>query len=145
MNEEVEIFESAPTVINTDPVPSTSAEPTPSTSACVPAVPAPFIEPEEELAVEPDADNGIFELLGDDPSITTSYGKEINPDLAVRLQHFVTTGLSKELRKDLQGKYLPPSNCTLIDAPLLNPEIKTAVSDIVLKRAYTKSFERCKF
>lgn len=84
--------------------------------------------------VVPEVDTGILELLGDDPSITKLYGKDINTDLAVRLQHVATVGLSKDLRKDLQGKYLPPKNCTQIDAPQLNPEIKAAVTDIVIKR-----------
>ncbi|KAF9824015.1 hypothetical protein SFRURICE_020281 [Spodoptera frugiperda] len=56
------------------------------------------------------------------------------PDLAVRLQHMATSGLSKETRKELSDRYLIPANCTLIDAPLLNPEIKAAVSETVHKR-----------
>lgn len=46
----------------------------------------------------------------------------------------VTNGIPKDTRKELQGKYLPPSNCTLVDAPVLNPEIRAAVSETVLKR-----------
>ncbi|KAF9802570.1 hypothetical protein SFRURICE_013757 [Spodoptera frugiperda] len=52
-----------------------------------------------------------------------------------------TSGLSKETRKELSDKYLIPANCTLIDAPLLNPEIKAAVSETVHKRDKEKSFK----
>ncbi|XP_073944616.1 uncharacterized protein [Choristoneura fumiferana] len=73
-------------------------------------------------------------ILGDDPSATQSYGKDIQAALAVRLQHIATMGLTKEQRKELQDKHLPPANCTLINGPVLNPEIKAAVSDVIAKR-----------
>lgn len=75
-----------------------------------------------------------MQLLGEDPSKKRVYGNDIQPDLAVRLQHVATSGLSKETRKELLDKYLVPANCTLIDAPLLNPEVKVAVSEAVQKR-----------
>uniref|UniRef100_A0A2A4JWA3 Uncharacterized protein n=1 Tax=Heliothis virescens TaxID=7102 RepID=A0A2A4JWA3_HELVI len=99
---------------------------------------------ESQLPIEPQPgtsqadkdqiDKIMLDLLGDDPSATKSYGKEINPELAMRIQHMVTNGLSKDTRKELQAKYLPPSNCKFIDAPILNPEIKVAISETVQKR-----------
>ncbi|XP_063622390.1 uncharacterized protein LOC134794510 [Cydia splendana] len=79
-------------------------------------------------------DNTLLEILGEDPSLIQQYGKEIQNDLAKRLQHIATNGLAKEVSKELYDRYLPPSNCPLIDAPELNPEIKAAVSDTVIKR-----------
>ncbi|XP_063531423.1 uncharacterized protein LOC134742302 [Cydia strobilella] len=79
-------------------------------------------------------DSTLLEILGEDPSLIQQYGKEIQNDLAKRLQHITTNGLTKEVRKELCDRYLPPSNCPLIDAPELNPEIIAAVSDAVMKR-----------
>ncbi|XP_047035394.1 uncharacterized protein LOC124641341 [Helicoverpa zea] len=76
----------------------------------------------------------ILDILGEDPTISNTYGPEVQKDLAVRLEHIATHGLTKELRKDLQDKYLLPNNCRLINAPGLNAEIKAAVSDVNIKR-----------
>lgn len=122
------------------PVPSTSAAAPAPPSSPPPSTPLPPVqppaEPEAIEALLPVAslDSTILEILGDDPSVVKQYGKEIQADLAVRLQHIATTGLTKETRKELCDKYLPPNNCILIDAPELNPEIKAAVSEAVIKR-----------
>ncbi|KAL0892439.1 hypothetical protein ABMA27_015551 [Loxostege sticticalis] len=95
------------------------------------------IEPVDEITeapAAPELSDDILQLLGEDPSQSKSYGKDIQPDLAVRIQHIATKGLSKEARKELMDKYLPPGNCTLIDAHSLNLEIKAAISEAVLKR-----------
>ncbi|XP_047029489.1 formin-E-like [Helicoverpa zea] len=84
--------------------------------------------------VTPQINDEIMQLLGEDPSQKRVYGNDIQPDLAVRLQHVATSGLSKEARKELLDKYLVPANCTLIDAPLLNPEVKVAIPETVHKR-----------
>ncbi|KAL4713929.1 hypothetical protein ACJJTC_015583 [Scirpophaga incertulas] len=97
----------------------------PSTSASIAVAPD---------VTEPTLDKDIMDILGCDPTIDTKYGKDINSDLAIRLQHYSTVGITKEGCKDLCEKYLIPSNCKLIDAPLLNAEIKAALTDIVAKR-----------
>ncbi|XP_028173802.1 uncharacterized protein LOC114362551 [Ostrinia furnacalis] len=103
----------------------------PSTSAqCVGT--APIFEESEPVEVA--LDGAILEVLGEDPTISAAYGPEIHKDLALRLQHVASNGLSKELRKELQEKYLLPSNCKLISAPALNAEIKAAISDMTAKR-----------
>ncbi|XP_041973298.1 uncharacterized protein LOC121728997 [Aricia agestis] len=84
----------------------------------------------ESSALDADA----LEILGDDPSLTEKHGKEIIPELASRLQHIATTGISYEMRKDLLSKYLIPSNCSHIDAPKINPEIKAAIPETVAKK-----------
>lgn len=62
----------------------------------------------------------ILEIL-EDPSQAKLYGKDFQQDLTIRIQHIATNGLSKEARKELLDKYLPPAHCALIDAPTLNP------------------------
>lgn len=79
-------------------------------------------------------DSSILALLGEDPTSNEVYGKGIQKDLALRFEHWATVGLSKDLRDQLTNRYLTPNNCTLIDPPILNAEIKAAVSDVVSKR-----------
>lgn len=87
-------------------------------------------------------DDAILELLGDDPTISSTYGAEIHKDLAVRLEHTATHGLSREVRKELSEKYLLPSNCKLIDAPALNAEMKAAISEMTAKRDKSIEFRQ---
>lgn len=87
--------------------------------------------PAEELIELPDE---ILEILGVDPTENSNLGKEIQKDLAARLEHFACNGLSRELRKELRERYLIPSNCTLIDAPATNLEIKAALSEPLNKK-----------
>lgn len=79
-------------------------------------------------------DSIILDILGVDPTATTNYGKEIHDQLASRFEHFATMGLAKDARKELNDKYLVPSNCVRIDAPVLNDEIKAALSEQLIKR-----------
>lgn len=110
-------------------------------NSCVPELPeeGPSIEipstsGPNDHTVDLDLDTDILEILGDDPTSSKDYGNEIQKDLAIRLEHSATMGLPIDTKKDLKNKYLVPSNCKLIDAPQLNPEIKAAVSEVVLKR-----------
>lgn len=107
---------SAPALISTEDMTSNMIEP-----------------PTADPAVQ-ELDGIALEILGEDPTKITVYGKEIQKDLAVRLEHCATNGLTKETRKDLKEKYLTPSNCTLIEPPVLNAEIKAALTDVVAKR-----------
>lgn len=79
-------------------------------------------------------DAELLEILGTDPTTVKQYGKDIQKDLSIRLEHCATNGLTKELRKEYKDRYLTPDNCKLIDPPEINAEIKAAVSDIVVKR-----------
>lgn len=76
----------------------------------------------------------ILEILGADPSVTQEYGHDINKDVATRFEHITTSGLDKEIRKDLIKNFLVPGNCTNIAAPKLNVEIKAALNEQVIKR-----------
>lgn len=76
----------------------------------------------------------LMEILGTDPASAKIYGEEIQKDLSIRLNHIATSGLSKEHRKELKDKYLIPSNCKLIKAPTLNPEIKASLIESQAKR-----------
>ncbi|XP_072948702.1 uncharacterized protein [Epargyreus clarus] len=79
-------------------------------------------------------DDATLDILGADPLATKAFGKDIQKDVAVRFEFITTSGLNKDVRKELLESYLPPTTCRLIDAPSLNPEIKAAITEIVLKR-----------
>lgn len=77
-------------------------------------------------------DDEILELLGASPSKSKKMGDKIQKDIALRWEHIATSGLSKETRKDLLSKHLVPENCPKLSAPLLNLEIKAALSDTLI-------------
>lgn len=89
---------------------------------------APIIVEDETINTE------ILEILGADPSASQEYGPDINKEVATRFTHIATSGLDKEVRKDLIKKYLVPENCVNIAAPQLNLEIKAALTEQVVKR-----------
>lgn len=82
----------------------------------------------------PELDPDLMEILGEDPTSTKEYGREIQKDLAIRLNHIATSGLSKENRKELRDRYLVPVNCKFIKAPTLNPEIRVSLLETQAKR-----------
>ncbi|XP_063827151.1 uncharacterized protein LOC135076661 [Ostrinia nubilalis] len=94
-------------------------------------VPPPVLATEQ---ADPPLDPEILDILGDDPTAVQKFGANINKDLANRFNHITTAGLDKEGRKLLIEKYLIPANCSKIAAPRLNPEIKAAVPDSVVRR-----------
>ncbi|XP_046960554.1 uncharacterized protein LOC124530432 [Vanessa cardui] len=79
-------------------------------------------------------DSNILELLGETPSKSKKFSSSIQNELAIRWEHIATTGLSKEIKRDLLEKYFLAENCLKIGSPQLNPEIKAALSDILLKK-----------
>lgn len=85
---------------------------------------------EQSLELDPD----LLNILGEDPTASKEYGKEVQKDLAVRLNHIATSGLPKETRKELKEKYLIPANCKFIKAPTLNPEIRASLQESQAKR-----------
>ncbi|XP_046964264.1 uncharacterized protein LOC124533144 isoform X1 [Vanessa cardui] len=85
-------------------------------------------EPSDDINTE------LLDILGADPSVTIEYGPDINKDVASRFAHIATSGLSREVRKNLLMKNLVPQNCKNIAAPQLNAEIKAALSEQVVKR-----------
>lgn len=110
-----------------------SQDVTPPTATTV--VPTPNMEPIEVTNEDSlDLNGDLLDILGCDPTADKKYGKELQKDLSVRLQHWTTAGLDKEMKKELKDRYLTPENCKLIDPPILNAEMKAAISEINLKR-----------
>ncbi|KAJ8708397.1 hypothetical protein PYW07_010522 [Mythimna separata] len=129
-----------------DPTPSTSRDENSTQIPSVVIIPPDPVDPSTPVVLEPvvltdptvsvtdGLDSDLLDILGADPTTDKKYGKEINKELSIRLQHWTTMGITKEQRKELKEKYLTPENAKLIDPPELNAEIKAAVSDIITKR-----------
>ncbi|XP_061722963.1 uncharacterized protein LOC133529282 [Cydia pomonella] len=79
-------------------------------------------------------DDDILQLLGDAPREETPMGPPIHKDIASRWQNILAKGLTKELKESLTKEYLIPNNCDLLLAPTLNPEVRVALHDPLVKR-----------
>lgn len=93
-------------------------------------LPSTSTEPEPAIPL----DDNILEMLGENPSKNKKFGPPIQAELAVRWEHIATTGLSKDIKKELLEKYFLPENCIKIGAPSLNPEVKAALSDTLVRK-----------
>lgn len=118
------------TAVDTEPPASSEQETIPTTIIPDTPVEVPNLSSFEEAATSAD----IIEILGDDPSASQDYGPDINKEVASRFAHFTTSGLDKEVRKELLKKHLVPGNCTNVAAPQLNTEIKAALPEYEVKR-----------
>lgn len=131
-----------------------SADPAPSTAPCIdvaePAASPPAagtsaegnqtLEPGTSTAVEeqdPVLDQEILALLGEAPKVETNFGKATHKDLASRWQDILQKGLPKEGKDKLLQEYLIPENCDLLVAPELNPEVKAALADPMIRRDFS--------
>lgn len=117
-----------------DPILSTEVTQVPSNSTVVDISAQEDAEVTPNQEETPELDSELLEILGIDPSNTEKFGKEIQKDVAIRFEHLATNGLSKDDRKHLTDKYLVPANCKLISPPTLNPEVKAALSETIIKR-----------
>ena len=74
-------------------------------------------------------DEGVLKLIGDRVCEVRTLGPAIHADFVVRWEDIIKQGLPTDSKKELIKKYPPPENCTLIDPPKLNQEIKIASKD----------------
>ncbi|CAH2062390.1 unnamed protein product, partial [Iphiclides podalirius] len=99
--------------------------------------PAPLTPCTEETGESNENGTGqseLLDILGADPSVAQEFGDEINQEVASTFEHIATTGLEEQVRQELIQKFLVPSNCTKIAAPMLNAEIEVASGGTVVKR-----------
>lgn len=83
---------------------------------------------------ETDLDEETLLLLGDAPKPEEILGPNIHKDVALRWQEVVAKGLPKEAKEKLLKEYTIPGNCDLLVPPILNPEVKVALPDTLIKR-----------
>ncbi|XP_059061877.1 bromodomain-containing protein 4-like [Achroia grisella] len=93
-----------------------------------------LIENDQMIEESDELDPDILQLLGSDPTQDKTFGENLHKDLAMRWKHILTNGILKEEKANLLKEYLPAENCIPMKAPILNPELKSALSDTSLKK-----------
>ncbi|XP_071637821.1 uncharacterized protein [Temnothorax longispinosus] len=83
---------------------------------------------EKELSAE------IVKMFGERIMPDRTLAPPVHKDLAVRWEDIIKKGLPTEERKSLLKKLPPPENCTAIDPPKLNLEVKSALDNTIIKR-----------
>ncbi|XP_013195598.2 uncharacterized protein LOC106138857 [Amyelois transitella] len=91
--------------------------------------------PENEIQEpDPELDPEILSALGESTEESPKFGEKIHENLARLWTPILRKGLNKEIKDKFFKEYLTPENCTLLQAPKLNPEISAAVSDLTRSR-----------
>jgi hypothetical protein len=73
-------------------------------------------------------------FLGEAPNKDKKFAPKIQSNIASRWENVATHGATKDIRKELKEKYMTPEYCSLIDPPVLNLEVKAALSEMLLKK-----------
>ncbi|XP_026727564.1 uncharacterized protein LOC113493758 [Trichoplusia ni] len=89
-------------------------------------------EGSEEQAPELDPDT--LTALGETTEETPTLGPKIHDKLSSLWLPILRKGINKETKEKLLKKYPIPENCTLLQAPKLNPEISAAVTEAARSR-----------
>lgn len=79
-------------------------------------------------------DDTIITALGNPSSSEKTYADDIHPEIIKRIENILASGVDKETRDKLCKKYLIPKNCMLLDAPKLNTELESLLSDPIKER-----------
>ncbi|CAG9108424.1 unnamed protein product [Plutella xylostella] len=94
-----------------------------------------LVTEEENSQLDPE----VLELLGSDPTQVKEFGDDLHKEVANRWKHILLNGLTKEEKSELSKHYLPVENCAFIRPPKLNPEVKSALHDLNIKKdAYSE-------
>lgn len=83
----------------------------------------------QEPITIPELDPKILTALGEVAEDTPKFGPKIHEKLSLLWLPILRKGMSKEIREKLAKEYPVPENCTLLQAPKLNPEISAAVPE----------------
>ncbi|XP_047995488.1 uncharacterized protein LOC125233493 [Leguminivora glycinivorella] len=94
--------------------------------------PSPVIDP--QLEITPELDPSILNILGDEPAKEEVFSKAVHKDIASRWSDILINGLKDDVKKEIISCHDIPENLTLLQSPILNPEIKAAVNENALKR-----------
>ncbi|XP_060802611.1 uncharacterized protein LOC106136164 [Amyelois transitella] len=86
-------------------------------------------ETTEGDAAAPELDPEVLLALGAKTEDGPEYGDNIHANLAQLWTPLLKKGLTKEDKEKLLKEYLVPQNCTLLQAPKLNPEISAAITE----------------
>lgn len=87
-----------------------------------------------KAVVKATLDNKVLSVIGERFVQVRALAPPIHEDLAERWEEIVKKGLPEENKLQIIKKYPPPTNCTFIDPPKINPEVKEALQEAILKR-----------
>ncbi|XP_048486640.1 uncharacterized protein LOC125488559 [Plutella xylostella] len=93
------------------------------------------IRPEQNNNNEDLFDTELLNILGDFEVTSEEWGDDLQEGVSKRFQQILQEGLKKEVKEELNKKYLFPKNTPFCKAPTLNPEINTM-------QAMTESFKQ---
>lgn len=84
----------------------------------------------EKIALPED----ILSLLGEPKKCGLKLGDPVHIDIAARWDGILKQGLDTETKNALISKYPPVANCSSMQAPKINPEVKGAATEAALRR-----------
>ena len=88
----------------------------------------------DKKSEDPELDETMLQILGEDPKKGNLQGDNIHQALANRWIDIIKKGLLQEVRKDLLQKYPQPKNLLDVKPPAINPEIKRTMTDAAIKK-----------
>lgn len=92
------------------------------------------IQDKPQEKTDEELDGKILELMGKRLILDRLPAPDIHKDFVVRWQEILLKGLPPAEKKRLLDKYPPPKNCTSIDPPKLNPEVKVTLTETIIKK-----------
>jgi hypothetical protein len=87
-----------------------------------------------ETVQVPDLDPELLSALGEATDESPKFGEKIHTNLASLWLPLLRKGLTKDAKDKMVKDYLIPENCTLLQAPKLNPEISAAITELARNR-----------
>lgn len=70
----------------------------------------------------------ILQVLGNDPSTSTSKDVRLHPALASRWKSWISSGIDSDEKIKLLSKYSPKLSNISLEAPILNPEVASSLT-----------------
>ena len=80
------------------------------------------------------SDEAVLAFLGGNPLQVDSLAPPLHPTIADIWGKIIKSGLPKETKEELVKKNPPAENCTILRAPIINPEVKSAMSSTSMKK-----------
>ncbi|XP_070529862.1 uncharacterized protein, partial [Cardiocondyla obscurior] len=121
------------TVLDNPPIPIQNEKPVPDKPEVNDAV-----QKESPDGPVEDLDSVILEALGNKVAVEREFSASIPNSIAIRLEGILKHGLPKEEREKIIKDHVPPKNCTFLDPPKLNEEIKASLNESAAKREKQK-------
>lgn len=100
----------------------------------LPGSPKKQVESEKSETNDLELEGSILSLLGEAPEINTDLGPPVHKDIAARWREVLQKGLKEVNRDEIIKNYPIPNNLDLLIPPILNPEVRAALPEGLVKR-----------